>query len=61
MAIEPEARRRAHEWRQEVYEKGAEREALFETISGAPLQPLYTPDDRAAAIMAADALRRLRH
>ena len=49
MAIEPEARRRGHEWRQEVYERGDEREALFETISGEPVRPLYTPDDRAEA------------
>ena len=49
MAIEPEARRRAHEWRQDVYEGSAEREALFETISGEPVQPLYTEEDRAGA------------
>ena len=49
MAIEPEARRRAHEWRQEVYEGSDEREALFETISGEPVQPLYTEEDRAEA------------
>ena len=34
MAVEPGARRRAHEWLQEVYSKQAEREAPFETISG---------------------------
>ena len=49
MAIEPEARRRAHEWMREVYGSAPEREALFETISGEPLQPLYTLDDRADA------------
>src|SRR5918994_924569 len=49
MAIEPEARRRAHEWMQEVYGSAPEREALFETISGEPVKPLYTPDDRADA------------
>jgi methylmalonyl-CoA mutase N-terminal domain/subunit len=49
MAIEPDARRRAHEWMQEVYAKGGERDALFETISGEPVKPLYTPDDRAEA------------
>ncbi len=49
MAIEPEARRRAHQWIEEVYGKEAEREALFETISGAPVKPLYTEEDRADA------------
>jgi hypothetical protein len=34
MAVEPEARRRAHEWLADVYSKLEEREALFETISG---------------------------
>jgi len=45
MAIEPEARRRAHQWREELYERTAEREALFETISGHPIEPLYTDED----------------
>ncbi|MGH2952695.1 MAG: acyl-CoA mutase large subunit family protein [Solirubrobacterales bacterium] len=44
MAIEPEARRRAHQWRDEVYARQREREALFETISGQPIDPLYTPE-----------------
>jgi methylmalonyl-CoA mutase N-terminal domain/subunit len=48
MAIEPEARRRAHQWAEDVYSKQPEREALFETISGEPVQPLYTPEDVAA-------------
>jgi methylmalonyl-CoA mutase, N-terminal domain len=47
MAIEPDARRRAHEWRQEAYSKSPEREALFETISGHPVEPLYTEEDLA--------------
>jgi methylmalonyl-CoA mutase N-terminal domain/subunit len=47
MAIEPEARRRAHQWLDEVYAKTPEREALFETISGHPVRPLYTEDDLA--------------
>src|SRR6478672_7134076 len=47
MAIEPEARRRAHQWREEVYSKEAEREALFETVSGHPVRPLYTDEDLA--------------
>ena len=49
MAVEPEARRRAHEWMEEVYSRLEEREALFETISAQPVKPLYTPDDRAGA------------
>ncbi len=47
MAVEPESRRRAHQWREEVYARQPEREALFETISGQPVEPLYTPDDLA--------------
>ena len=54
MATEPRARRRAHEWRQEVYPKGSERDALFETISGHPIEPLYTEEDRADADEARD-------
>jgi methylmalonyl-CoA mutase, N-terminal domain len=49
MAVEPEARRRAHEWLSEVYERLEEREALFETISGQEIKPLYTEEDRAAS------------
>src|SRR5438552_4268227 len=45
MAVEPDARRRAHQWVEEVYSRQAEREALFETISGDPVRPLYTADD----------------
>jgi methylmalonyl-CoA mutase N-terminal domain/subunit len=45
MAIEPDARRRAHQWRSELYERTPEREALFETISGHPIEPLYTEED----------------
>src|SRR2546425_1908260 len=47
MAIEPGARRRAHEWLTEVYSRQAEREPLFETISGQEVRPLYTEDDLA--------------
>jgi len=47
MAIEPDARRRAHQWLQEVYGAKPERDALFETISGSPVKPLYTGDDLA--------------
>ena len=49
MAVEPEARRRAHEWMEEVYERLEEREALFTTISDAEIKPLYTDEDRAEA------------
>src|SRR5215216_4460508 len=48
MAIEPEARRRAHQWRDEVYSAQPERDALFETISGQPIEPLYTEEDLAS-------------
>jgi len=47
MAIEPDARRRAHQWREEVYSAQPERDALFETISGQPIEPLYTEEDLA--------------
>jgi methylmalonyl-CoA mutase N-terminal domain/subunit len=45
MAIEPDARRRAHQWREELYERTPEREALFETLSGHPIEPLYTQEE----------------
>src|SRR5213592_2245145 len=47
MAIEPDARRRAHQWLEEVYGAQPERGALFETISGRTVKPLYTGDDLA--------------
>ena len=47
MAVEPEAIRRAHEWLKEVYARQPERDALFTTISGEPVQPLYTEEDLA--------------
>ncbi|KKK51668.1 hypothetical protein LCGC14_3112640, partial [marine sediment metagenome] len=43
----PEAVRRAHEWLKEVYARQPERDALFTTISGEEIAPLYTPEDRA--------------
>src|SRR3954454_6441597 len=49
MAVEPDARRRAHEWLAEVYSKLEEREALFETISGQEVRPLYTEEDLAGS------------
>jgi methylmalonyl-CoA mutase, N-terminal domain len=52
MAIEPEARRRAHQWAHqwadEVYSREPEREVSFESISGEPVNPLYTQEDLAA-------------
>jgi methylmalonyl-CoA mutase, N-terminal domain len=49
MATEPRARRRAHEWKEEVYSRQRERDALFETISGHEVRPLYTEEDRAGS------------
>src|SRR3954471_19381296 len=46
MAVEPDARRRAHEWLAGVSPRLEEREALFETISGQEVKPLYTEEDR---------------
>ncbi len=45
MAVEPGARRRAHQWREEVYSAEPERNASFSTISGHPVEPLYTEED----------------
>jgi methylmalonyl-CoA mutase N-terminal domain/subunit len=45
MAVEPEAIRRAHEWLKEVYAREPERNALFTSISGEEVNPLYTPED----------------
>jgi methylmalonyl-CoA mutase N-terminal domain/subunit len=47
MATEPRARRRAHEWFEEAYARQPERDALFETVSGHQIRPLYTEEDRA--------------
>jgi methylmalonyl-CoA mutase, N-terminal domain len=47
MAVEPDSIRRAHEWLKEVYARQPEREALFTTISGEEVRPLYTPEDLA--------------
>jgi methylmalonyl-CoA mutase, N-terminal domain len=33
------------EWRRELYDEKPERDALFSTISGLELEPLYTPDN----------------
>ena len=43
-----EDRRRADataEWRRELYEAKPERDALFSTMSGVDVEPLYTPDN----------------
>ena len=48
MAVEPGAKRRAHEWREEAYSKQPERDAEFSTISGHPIEPLYTGEDAPA-------------
>jgi methylmalonyl-CoA mutase N-terminal domain/subunit len=45
MAIEPEAKRRGHQWLEEVYAQSPERDAEFETLSGHPVRPLYTEED----------------
>jgi methylmalonyl-CoA mutase N-terminal domain/subunit len=45
MAVEPGSRRRAHEWAEEVYSRRPERRERYETISGEPVRPIYTPDD----------------
>src|SRR3954471_2830328 len=49
MAVEPGSRRRAHEWRGGVYSRPPVREALFETLSGETVEPLYTAEDRAGS------------
>ncbi|HEY5053209.1 MAG TPA: methylmalonyl-CoA mutase family protein [Solirubrobacterales bacterium] len=45
MAVEPGAKRRAHQWREEVYSRQGERDAEFSTMSGHPIEPLYTAED----------------
>src|SRR4051795_1406191 len=45
MAVEPGAKRRAHEWLDQVYGQEPEREAEFSTISRHPIRPLYTAED----------------
>ncbi|HEX6640036.1 MAG TPA: methylmalonyl-CoA mutase family protein [Thermoanaerobaculia bacterium] len=47
MAIEPEARKRAHQWLEDDYPAHTEREVDFETLSGHPVKPLYTEEDLA--------------
>ncbi|MGZ5339460.1 MAG: methylmalonyl-CoA mutase family protein, partial [Thermoleophilaceae bacterium] len=45
MAVEPRAMTDAERWFREKYSRTAEREALFETLSGERVQPLYGPED----------------
>jgi methylmalonyl-CoA mutase N-terminal domain/subunit len=45
MAIDPEAGRRTHQWLEDSYPHGSERDVNFETLSGHPVDPLYTQDD----------------
>ncbi|MEK6277910.1 MAG: methylmalonyl-CoA mutase family protein [Actinomycetota bacterium] len=49
MAVEPDARRRAHQWLEEVYARQQERDAEFSTVSGHPVKPLYTDEDAPGA------------
>jgi methylmalonyl-CoA mutase N-terminal domain/subunit len=48
MATEPRAPRRSHEWLED-YARKPERDASFSTISGHPIEPLYTEEDRASS------------
>ncbi|HMJ96790.1 MAG TPA: methylmalonyl-CoA mutase family protein, partial [Thermoleophilaceae bacterium] len=45
MAVEPRAMTDAERWFRERYERTPERDALFTTLSGEPVEPLYTPED----------------
>jgi methylmalonyl-CoA mutase, N-terminal domain len=45
VAVEPGAKRRVHQWREEVYSQQRERDAEFSTMSGHPIAPLYTAED----------------
>jgi methylmalonyl-CoA mutase, N-terminal domain len=46
MAVEPRAMTDAERWFRERFSAGTpERDALFTTLSGEPVQPLYTPED----------------
>jgi methylmalonyl-CoA mutase N-terminal domain/subunit len=45
MAVEPRPMTDAERWFRERFSSTPEREALFSTLSGEPVQPLYTPDD----------------
>jgi methylmalonyl-CoA mutase N-terminal domain/subunit len=45
MAVEPRAMTDAERWFRERYSRAPERDALFTTLSGEPVSPLYGPDD----------------
>jgi methylmalonyl-CoA mutase N-terminal domain/subunit len=45
MAVEPRAVTDAERWYRERYARTPERDALFTTLSGEPVEPLYTADD----------------
>jgi methylmalonyl-CoA mutase N-terminal domain/subunit len=45
MAAPPRAMTDAERWFREKYATTPERDALFTTVSGEPVEPLYTPDD----------------
>jgi methylmalonyl-CoA mutase, N-terminal domain len=45
MAVEPRAMTEAERWYRERYSASPERDALFTTVSGEPVAPLYTADD----------------
>ncbi len=47
MAIQPGSQRRVHQWLEEQYSREQEREVRFETLSGHPINPLYTEEDLA--------------
>src|SRR5215207_5339013 len=45
MAVEPRAMTDAERWYRERFERTPERDALFATLSGEPVAPLYTAED----------------
>jgi methylmalonyl-CoA mutase, N-terminal domain len=45
MAVEPRAMTDAERWFRERFARTSERDALFSTLSGEPVAPLYGPDD----------------
>ena len=45
MAVEPRQVTDAERWFRERFSSTPERDVLFTTISGEPVEPLYSPDD----------------
>jgi methylmalonyl-CoA mutase, N-terminal domain len=45
MAVEPRAMTDAERWYRERFQRTPQRNALFSTLSGEPVEPLYTTDD----------------